>query len=181
MKIPVEFDEYESTVAECSFDKDHKRSLIDSDEAMINFDEVAQAYPSEVQMDSVPASADGVFLDVDGKYVFAEFKSGKPDRWEILRKGVDSAIVLIDKKNKTIAWLRENAEFILVYPELPTASNDRQIETSEDLNRDSRNRLFMKGTTNATNQIRLYTQGLKGYLYKNVYEMSPERFKKQYC
>lgn len=170
MRVPAGFDAFVSTVSECSV-TDTGEVLVQSNAAMVNFDALKEDYARKIQPNGTPCSADGLFVDEKGRYVFVEFKSGDIKKPQVLKKAYESAIILSDINDQNIKWLRENVEFVLVYPD---------ARTSEDPNECARERLFRLGTKQASRQICLIIANLKGLLYRDTLEMTPERFREIY-
>lgn len=171
MKTPPEFRNFLSTVSSCSYSDTDDCVLINSQEPMVNFDAVKEAFSREMSPNKKPASADGLFVDSDGRYVLVEFKSGDVDKYKVLLKAYDSAIILSDREDKSTSWIRKNVKFILVfYPE----------KASKDKNVNSRNKLLTLGTQNSSKPILIYLKDVSHFLYDNVYEMTPGDFAKRY-
>ena len=171
MRTPPEFRKFLSTVARCSYSKTDDLALIDSQKSMVDFDAVKETFSREVSPKKKPASADGLFLDPDGYYVLVEFKSGDVDKYEVLLKAYDSAIILSDREDKSASWIRKNVKFILVfYPE----------KASKDKNINSRNKLLTLGTRNSSHPILLYLNPISHFLYDDVCEMTPDDFSKKF-
>lgn len=171
MKTPSEFCEFLSTVARCSYSDTGDRALVDSQKPMVDFDAVKEAFAREISPNKEPASADGLFVDSDGYYVLVEFKSGNIDKYEVLLKAYDSAIILSDREDRSTTWIRKNVKFILVF---------RPEKASKDENINSRNKLLEVATRNSSKPILIYLNPVRHFLYDNVYEMTPEDFSKRY-
>lgn len=174
MRIPSEFCEYKATVEKCSYDEDNNVTLIRSQEEMVDYDKVKYDYAVAVSPELVPCSVDGLFLDEKDEYILVEFKAGVIEIPNILKKAYDSAFILAEKKTVNVSWLRKKVEFILVFnPE--TAFSDP--------NQKSRYNMMRLGTKYSTKKIEFFQKamrGLKGFIYKNVSELTADEFSDKY-
>ena len=174
MIIPPEFHQYKTTIKECSYDSDHGKSLINSQDDIVNFDKVKDDYAAGLPCGTNPTSADGLFLDQKGRYILVEFKSGKVDPYNVIKKAYDSALILAGKKDEKVSWLRENAEFVLVYNPHTFTNNP---------NDKARANLFNGGMKMSSTGFCYYKramQCLKGFVYKEVCDMTESDFSNKY-
>lgn len=76
----MEFDasKFEATVTDCSYDRNEKRSLVESEVKVINFDRVKTDFAC-INGISEPKSVDSLAFDEQNNPVFIEFKNIAPD------------------------------------------------------------------------------------------------------
>lgn len=101
--------------------------------------------------------------------MLVEFKSGRVDPKEVTQKIYDSALILADRENVSISWLREHVRFVLVYPKAGITDDDRN---------DFARRHLMKQTSQyASREVRMFIpENIIGFFYKDAIEMTPDRF-----
>ena len=170
MRIPEEFVDFCATISHCSWDDAHHRSLICSDERIADFDAVKDEYAEQLNIaHKKSCSADAIFLDGEGEYVLVEFKSGRVDPKGVIRKIYDSALILADRENVSISWLREHVRFVLVYPKSGITDDDR--------NDFARRHLMKQTSQDASREVRMFIpENIIGFFYKDAIEMTPDRF-----
>lgn len=167
MRLPNGYEKFRSSLAKCSYGGDPGKSLVDSEEDVVNFDAVKQDYVIHFlkRRHLSPCSADALFMDKDNNYVFVEFKSGDVKPKELVKKMYHTALIFLDKDQVPPKWLRENAIFVLI--------------TSYS---DGRRKLAKEGFRKSSVNFRAYIpDDIEGFLYKQTLVMSPEDFTNIYC
>lgn len=174
MRVPEEFEKFQSTVTLCSLDDAHNRSLIESDEATVDFDQVKDDYAVRHNLQHrKPCSADAIFLDQQEQYILVEFQSGGVDIKELMRKIYESALILADEINVSVDWLRKHVCFVLVNPNCSA-----QGENENDA---ARRALGKAISRNASRSVRVrIPEHVIGFFYKDAVEMTPEQFCQTY-
>lgn len=103
-----------STFSIVSKDTAHNVSMInDMTIPVYNFDDIKKKYKVRCSMHSDPCSCDALYID-DNQIVFIEFKNGKVDRHNIIRKLYDSLMILFDK-GMGLQWRRKDYEANISY------------------------------------------------------------------
>ena len=174
MNIPFspKYDGFVKTLTYCSYDKRNARHVIESDEKLIDFDDVKHLYVKKFRILHAPSSADGFFADENNGYVLAEFKAGQIKAKDIVKKAYDSAFILCELQSISLSWIRENVTFVLVRPiKDPSKSKDEQ----------SFQAMVDAATKKSTEKIRFYIpEEIKGFIYKDVFEMTADEFISKY-
>lgn len=110
------FKKNKKTLKETS--KDDNVDVVDLLDNAIYFDGVKNEYNSHLNLKQCPKSIDAVLeLDNYKNIIFVEFKNGNIDSnelYEICKKIYDTLLIFSDITKKTIDFMRENIEFILV-------------------------------------------------------------------
>lgn len=91
--------------------------MTDSQYKVLDFDKIKKMYANKYKLTKHPASADALFQDQTGSFIFVEFKNGEINLKNINKKIYDSTAIFTDITNTTISFTRENMDFILVYDE----------------------------------------------------------------
>ena len=167
MKIPKGLEVFGDNVSHCSFDVTNKKSLIDSNVKVANFDGIKEKFSGKFKLKVKPKSADAFFEDA-GVYVLAEFKNGEVDEDDIIEKLYDSAIVLMEMYQKTPDWVRTNVDFILIYRD-------------EDVNIRARHKLMGLGSSKSSDPVWFYiTKKAPGFIYRKIEELDANTFSIRY-
>lgn len=117
-KLPSKLRGYICTLKKSSMDTTNKNPMCESNLKVVNFDKIPNEYARERGWSGVPKSNDALYIDVQGKWFFIEFKNGTIHKDEIYRKLYDSLIMLIEwKVIPNFEFIRENINYILVYNE----------------------------------------------------------------
>jgi hypothetical protein len=100
----------------CSYDNENQTYLISSEQQVLNFDKLKNL--SFKGMASIK-SCDALWI-CDGKYYLIEFKNSPLENSQSEKNNVKdsflhSLLILLDELNQTIAVLKEQLVFILVY------------------------------------------------------------------
>ena len=99
-------------------DTTNKEPMCESALKVINFDKIPNEYARGKGWSGVPKSNDALYIDIQGKWFFIEFKNGTIQKDEIYRKLYDSLIILIEWGIiPNFDFIRENVNYILVYNE----------------------------------------------------------------
>lgn len=116
--LPVELKNYICTLTKSSTDTTNKKPMCESDLKVINFDKIPNEYARGKGWSGVPKSNDALYIDIQGKWFFIEFKNGTIQKDEIYRKLYDSLIMLVEWGIiPNFDFIRENVNYILVYNE----------------------------------------------------------------
>lgn len=103
-----------TTLKETSKDDSNNQYMTLSKIETVNFDFVKRNYANSLGLsEEVVTSVDAV-LPINNGILFIEFKNGKVDRG-IKDKARDSLLIFLEIVNKTIAFSRQNIDFILVF------------------------------------------------------------------
>lgn len=121
----MEFDasKFEATVTDCSYDRNEKRSLVESEVKVINFDRVKTDFAC-INGISEPKSVDSLAFDEQNNPVFIEFKNIAPDalvkgdkKKDLTQKIYDSVLLYCTLYNENPAQIRTRGTYIIVYNE----------------------------------------------------------------
>ncbi|MBO5153820.1 MAG: hypothetical protein J6C00_05615 [Eubacterium sp.] len=83
---------------------------------VVNFDRIPRVYARGRGWRSIPKSNDALYIDIQQKWHFIEFKNGEVKKGDIYRKLYDSLIMLIEwGVIPDFDFSRENIDYILVY------------------------------------------------------------------
>lgn len=89
--------------------------MTDCELEAIDFDLVKRKYANSLKLsDEVAASVDAL-LQIGEHIVFVEFKNGKVNNRNIKDKARDSLLIFCDVAGKTISYMRERVDLIVVY------------------------------------------------------------------
>ena len=128
------FTENMCTFRETSIDKRDNKTrdyMTDSNILVVNFDDVKNAYVSDLQLIQTPKSVDALYQRGTTIY-FVEFKNGyidKKDQFDVRKKIYDSLLIYSDITKETIGDGRFNSEFILVYNTKANLENQNNNES----------------------------------------------------
>ena len=108
--------QFKITLKEASMDKKNNEYMVESNKKVVDFDQVKSFYVKDIKPVEVPSSND-VYIDIGDEFYFIEFKNGniRNERHKIVRKIYDSLLIFSDITGKTISFIRENGNYILVY------------------------------------------------------------------
>lgn len=117
-RLPSILKDYICTLKKASMDTTNKKPMCESLMKVINFDKIPNEYSRGKGWGCVPKSNDALYIDVQGKWFFIEFKNGTIQKDEVYRKLYDSLIMLIEWGIiPDFDFIRNNIVFILVYNE----------------------------------------------------------------
>ena len=104
------------TMKKASFDSSKNISMCDSMLRVVNFDKIPAEYTRGKGWKFMPKSNDALYISIDGKWFFIEFKNGSIDCSDLFRKIYDSLIMLIELGIiPDLEFARQEFEYILVY------------------------------------------------------------------
>ena len=117
-KLPNKFKDYICTLKRASTDTSNKNSMCESFIKVVNFDKIPNLYARGRGWSSVPKSNDALYIDVQDKWFFIEFKNGEVHKDDIYRKLYDSLLMLMEWGIiPNFNFIRENVNYILVFNE----------------------------------------------------------------
>jgi hypothetical protein len=94
--------------------------MTSSKKQAVNFDKLKDSIAAKYALAVSPASCDALYMQSEHEWFLIEFKNGKIDKEKIFQirgKIFQSLLLLTEKLDKTIAFTRDNLNFILVYNE----------------------------------------------------------------
>lgn len=117
-ELPAKLKDCICTLKKSSMDTTNKNPMCESKLKVVNFDRIPKEYARGRGWSGIPKSNDALYIDVQGKWLFIEFKNGTIHKDEIYRKLYDSLIILIEWGIiPDFDFVRENINYILVYNE----------------------------------------------------------------
>lgn len=120
----INLEEYKQSIRKCSWNKSGNRPLVPSDDQIVYFDKVKDAYSRTLGVPSMN-SVDGLLLEKE-KISFIEFKdTNKPSCGEIYLKAYDSCLIYCDIVKCPPREIKKNGRFILVYPQDELSSAEK--------------------------------------------------------
>ena len=169
--------QHKSTLKECSYDSDNKEYMISSDLESINFDGLKDKICQNSVCIKSLKSVDALYLHTEQHHLYLiEFKNGNIEKkvgskydnsklkiMNIKEKIYDSYLILKHKDILNFTDIKLN--FILVYN--PEKNPDSKVNLSDHLARRSKR-----------NFVRFGLNKFKGYLYNDVFTMTPDIFEK---
>lgn len=90
--------------------------MTDSKIKVVNFDLVKHEYCKNIGLLDIASFVEALYFKDDNIY-FIEFKNGRIDKNEVIKKIYDSLLMFSDISQKDISYFREHLHFILVYNE----------------------------------------------------------------
>ena len=129
-----------STLKETSVDKRDPKNIpikymTESNIQVINFDGVKNDYIKKMGLKQTPNSVDALYIGINGRVVFIEFKSGSIKKWEIKGKIYHSVFIFSDIAKVGISEMRRNVDYVLVANEdkIPSVETDKNhhVQPSE--------------------------------------------------
>lgn len=177
-KIDV-FEENISTLKEISYDKEHKKYVVNNNRLVIDFDSVKTKHCNQLgTTEEILKSADGLLFNKN-RAVFIEFKNGKinsKEKMKIKTKIKDSLLLFCDITGNFISYGRNNAEFILVY-NVEANPEIKENDKTDMLNQESihyiADTLSKKGKEEF---IRFGFQTYKKAYFKDIHTYTPDEF-----
>ena len=136
---------------------------------VIDFDKIPNVYSRGKGWGAVPKSNDVLYIDVQGKWYFIEFKNGTIQKDEIYRKLYDSLIMLLEWDIiPDFDFVRKNICYILVYNEEKYGKIQQSQARSQNYS------YFMKL---ARQEERLFDiDKFEGYLFNEVHTYTKSLF-----
>lgn len=95
-ELPAKLKDCICTLKKSSMDTTNKNPMCESKLKVVNFDRIPKEYARGRGWSGIPKSNDALYIDVQGKWFFIEFKNGTIHKDEIYRKLYDSLIILIE-------------------------------------------------------------------------------------
>lgn len=168
------------TLRELSFDKSNQEYLCNSEVMAVDFDKVKELYMNSFKLVNTQlCSVDAMFgsaLLVGSEIAepclyFVEFKNGVVNKKEVegvINKIKDSVYIYLDELEQTPSYLRNNAEFILVYNK----------EKNENLTTRARNSIgsSITGNSNTRHMRRFGYSACNGLYLKKFHTMNEDEF-----
>ena len=96
------------------------RYMTSCKQTVVNIDKFKDDFVKNMSLTSVPKSCDALYMTSQKKFFMIEFKNGKIEakkNYEINMKILESLHMLSEVFSETIAFMRDNMYFILVYNE----------------------------------------------------------------
>ena len=161
------------SLKKASLDSTNRKAMCESNLEVVHFDNIPKEYARGKGWKSVPKSNDALYVDVDGKWFFIEFKNGKSiEHKDIYKKIYDSIIILVDLDIIDLTFLRKNGVYILVY----NAEKHPEIQESH-----SRNCFGEYISERAKTEVRLFgIENLEGYLFHETHTYTEKEFEKNF-
>ena len=117
-KLSPKLKDYICTLKKASMDITHNNPMCESLIRVVNFDKIPNEYSRGRGWSGVPKSNDALYIDIQDKWYFIEFKNGTVQKDEIYRKLYDSLIMLMEWGIiPGFDFVRENISYILVFNE----------------------------------------------------------------
>lgn len=172
-KLPGKLQDYICTLKKASMDTTKKHPMCESLIKVVDFDKIPNEYSRGRGWSGVPKSNDALYIDVQGKWFFIEFKNGTIQKDEVYRKIYDSLIMLMEwGLIPNFDFIRENINYILVYNE----GKYGKVQQSQAL--DQNYSYFMKL---AQQEKRLFDiDKFENYLFKETHTYTPNLFEKNF-
>lgn len=154
-----------------SRDETNRTSMTESMLSVIRFDRMPKEYARGKGWRGVPKSNDALYVSMDGRWFFIEFKNGSVELSDVYRKIYDSIIMVLDLGIVSdLDFFRNNGQYILVY------NSKKYGKVSQSQSRDAINDYFFRL---AQEEERLFgIEKLEQYLFKETHTYSKEKFEK---
>lgn len=170
-----------STLKETSKDKhgENIAFMTESNLEIIDFDGVKDEYICTLNLLETPKSNDALYLNLEGKWTFIEFKNGKinsNEKFRIRKKIFDSLLIFTDIVEKGISYTRKNMEYILVYNEEKNNDDKSDIEVSES--RDKIAKSFIK--KGGEHYIKYGLEAFQNYCFFKVHTYTKSEFNEKF-
>lgn len=171
--LPKLLKEHITTLKKASADGSNKAYMCESKMEIIDFDKIPNEYARGKGWNGVPKSNDALYIDVQGKWYFIEFKNGTIAKDDIYRKIYDSLIMLIEEGViPNFDFVRENINYILVYNE----EKDDKVPNSAD-----RDRNYAYLMRLAEQEEKLYgIEKFEKYLFRETHTYTKNQFKEKF-
>lgn len=108
--------DFRCTLKETSEDASNNVFMTSSQEDVVNFDKFKDSF-FQNDKDPRPKSCDALYRYTDGTWFLIEFKNGRIENQQVIRKFFESLLLLTQKLGVTIDFTRLNLVYILVYNE----------------------------------------------------------------
>lgn len=172
-KLPKQLEKYICTLKKASMDTTNKSSMCESSIKVVNFDKIPNEYSRGRGWDGVPNSNDALYIDIEGKWHFIEFKNGTIQKDEVYRKLYDSLIMLMEWDIiPNFDFVRKNIKYILVY------NGEKYGRIQHSQARDQNYSYFMKL---AQQEERLFgIDKFEGYLFNETHTYTQTLFENNF-
>lgn len=173
LKLPAPLKKNICTLEKSSMDTTNKKTMCNSPLKVVNFDKIPNEYSRGKRWIGVPKSNDALYIDINGKWHFIEFKNGTVRKDEIYRKLYDSLIMLIEwNVIPDFDFVRKNIDYILVY-------NNKKYERTPDSQ--ARSQTYHYIVKLARQEERLFDiDKFEGYLFNETHTYTPDLFEEYF-
>jgi len=185
MRIIEDYNKYLCTISELSWDKQMKMPLIKDDakqHRMYNFDGIKKKLCRKFRGEE-NFSCDAYWKKNDMRYLI-EFKNqgeGNIKREHLWNKAFDSLALLLMNEGTTREELAKNTILIVVYDNQKNIPNSSSYNTSESFDKiTKRIKGFAKLSGVSQLPVKFGLDKYKGVLYREVYTLEINDFKKYY-
>ena len=171
--LPMVMKNYICTLKKASIDTTNGKPMCESLIKVVNFDQIPNEFSRGRSWAGVPMSNYALYIDVQGKWYFVEFKNGAIKKEEVYRKLYDSLIMLLEWKIiPTFDFIRQNINYILVYNE----GKYGKIEKSP-----ARDQTYDYFTGLAKSEKRLFDiDKFEKYLFNNTHTYTQSMFQEKF-
>lgn len=112
-KLPEQLKVHICSMKKASKDTTNKTPMSESTLEVVDFDKIPNEYARGRGWKGVPNSNDALYIDINGRWFFIEFKNGLIKKEEIYRKIYDSLIMLMEWKIiPNFDFARKNINYI---------------------------------------------------------------------
>ncbi|MCI8993896.1 MAG: hypothetical protein HFG80_14530 [Eubacterium sp.] len=172
-KLSAKLRKYICTLKKASMDTENDTPMCESLIKVVNFDKIPNEYSRGKGWDGVPKSNDALYLDVQGKWYFIEFKNGTIQKGDLYRKLYDSLIMLLEWRIiPDLDFVRKNIHYILVY----NGSNYGKIQQSQ-----ARDKNYGYVWERAEQEERLFDiDKFENYLFHETHTYTKSLFEKNF-
>lgn len=172
-------EECKSDLKTVSFDSAHEESMVDSHEAIYNFDLIQEKYYKLHKSSKPLASIDGLIVTENHQY-FIEFKNGRMDKKtkdNIKEKVPASLWTFMDLNNMRVEDIQKTVDFILVYNDEKTFVEEQLGNTDYQPSKNRNN--LKKGIMKLAHQPYLLfgMKQYKGIFFHDVQTLTKDEFK----
>ena len=171
--LPQVLKNYICTLKKASMDTTKKEPMCESLIKVVDFDKIPNEFARGKGWNGVPKSNDALYVDIQGKWYFIEFKNGTIHKEEIFRKLYDSIIMLVEWGIiPDFEFIRRNINYILVY------KKGKYGKIQESTSREQNYGYFMEL---AEEEEKLFDiDKLEGYLFSRTHTYTQSLFEKYF-
>lgn len=172
-RLPNVLKRHICTLKKASTDTTNADPMCESKIKVVDFDKIPNEYARGRGWGNVPKSNDALYIDMEGKWHFIEFKNGEVNKGDIYRKLYDSLIMLMEwKVIPDFSFIRENIDYILVY----NSAKHGKIQKSP-----AREQNYAYIMDLAEQEERLFdVDKLEKYLFRQTHTYTKELFQKKF-
>ena len=172
-QLPEQLKKYLCPIKKASKDTTNKIPMSESTLEVVDFDKIPNEYARGRGWQGVPNSNDALYIDINGKCFFIEFKNGSIKKEEIYRKIYDSLIMLMEWEIiPDFDFVRKNINYILVYNE--GKYNNIQNSIARDRNYDYFRKLANKES------CLFGIDKFEKYLFDEAHTYTQDEFKRRF-